>query len=238
MTTPGISADSWRRDPRSGWLVFALGALATFVLLALLVTAWPAFSWLDSAVSAAIRSVRNPVLNNAAGWVTAVGSLEFVAPVTVALMLWMAIKRNWGAALYVFMTVAVGWFLGNDVIKNVIRRPRPSGVNIAPVSDGYSMPSAHSLAVFLLFTTLCVIVMLNLPTGWHRKRWLAIGSAIVIVAVGLSRVYLGVHWFGDVVAAWLFGGAWWSFTTATYFGSVTEERRMAFRSGSLPQSSE
>jgi undecaprenyl-diphosphatase len=148
------------------------------------------------------------------------------------------IRRNWAAALYVFMTVAVGWFLGNDVIKNLIRRPRPSGVNIAPISGDFSMPSGHSLASFLLFTTLCVIVMLNLPTGWHLKRWLAAVSAVVIICVGLSRVYLGVHWFGDVVAAWLLGGAWWSFTTATYFGSVTEERRVALRSGSTVQPSE
>jgi membrane-associated phospholipid phosphatase len=76
-----------------------------------------------------------------------------------------------------------------------------------------------------------VIVMLNLPAGRHLKRWLAVVSAIVIVCVGLSRVYLGVHWFGDVLAAWLLGGAWWSFTTATYIGSVTEERRVALRSG-------
>jgi undecaprenyl-diphosphatase len=91
------------------------------------------------------------------------------------------------------------------------------------------MPSTHTLAAFLFFATLCVVVMLNLPTGRHMKRWLAILSTLAILAVGYSRVYLGVHWVGDVLAAFLLGGAWWAFTTVTYFGSVTEERRVAFR---------
>ena len=93
------------------------------------------------------------------------------------------------------------------------------------------MPSSHTLAAFLLFTTLCVLVMLNAPVGRHVKRWIAGASALIIIAVGLSRVYLGVHWFGDVVGAVLFGGAWWMFTTATYFGSLTEEKRATPRIG-------
>ncbi|HEY5540352.1 MAG TPA: phosphatase PAP2 family protein [Coriobacteriia bacterium] len=231
MTTQGTGAWSWRRDPRSGWLVLALGALGVLVLVVLLAMTWPAFARLDAAISAWIRSARNPLFNDLASWATGIGSLQVVIPVTVGLMLWMVARRNWAAVVYIFMTVAVGWFIGNDVIKNLIRRPRPIGVNIAPISGDYSMPSGHTLAAFLLFATLCVVVMLNLPTGRHMKRWLAAASTLIIIGVGLSRVYLGVHWFGDVVAACLFGGAWWLFTTATYFGSVTEERRTTPRPG-------
>jgi membrane-associated phospholipid phosphatase len=235
LTTVGTSRESWRRDPRSGWLVIAFVGLAGFVAVVLLAMLWPSFDGLDAVVSSAVRATRNPFSNHLAGWLTSLGDLEFVIPVAAALMLWMAVRRNWAAVVYIFMTVGGGWLLGNDVIKNIVRRPRPIGVNIAPISSDYSLPSSHSLAAFLLFATLCVIVMLNLPTGSHLKRWVAAGSAIVILAVGYSRVYLGVHWVGDVVAAWLLGWAWWSFTTATYFGAITEERRSASRpAGSSP----
>jgi len=225
VATPGRSTGLWRRDPRSGWLVVAFGALAMLALVTLLAMSWRAFLPLDSAISAAIRSTRNPFFNNTAGWATWIGSLEFVLPASLALAAWMIWRRNWAGVVYIFMTIGVGWFLGNYVLKNLIRRPRPVGVNIAPMLYDYSMPSSHTLAAFLLFSTFCVLVMLNVPTGRHVKRWIAIASALFIIAVGLSRVYLGVHWFGDVVGACLFGGAWWLFTTACYFGSVTEERR-------------
>jgi undecaprenyl-diphosphatase len=227
-----------RRDPRSGWLAFALTALGAFVLVALFAMAWPAFDRVDAALSAGVRSMRDPVLTQLAQWLTFVGSLEFVAPASGVLVVWMAVKRNWAAIVYIVMTVGAGWFLGNDVIKKIVRRPRPHGVSIVPIGHDFSLPSSHSLAGFLLFTTLCVIVMLNLPTGRHLKRWLAIASAVVIIGIGWSRVYLGVHYVGDVLAAYLLGGAWWSFTTATYFGSVTEERRVAPRPGSSASTSE
>ena len=231
MATSGMSVGRLQRDPRAGWLAVALIALAGFVALVFLVTAWPVFGRADAALSGAIRATRTPVLTNAAGWMSEVGGLQFAGVVTFALIIWMAVRRNWAAIVYLFMTIVVGWLLGNDVVKNVIRRPRPVGVNLSPLGHDFSMPSSHSLASFLLLTTVCVIVMLNLPTGRHLKRWLAIASAVVIVLVGYSRVYLGVHWAGDVIGAWLLGGAWWSFTTATYFGSVTEEKRVSPRPG-------
>jgi undecaprenyl-diphosphatase len=240
-TGTGMSVGRLRRDPRVGWLAFALwslGAFGAFVLVAVLSMSYPAFDQIDGAMSAAVRATRSPILNDTAGWLTLIGSVWVVAPVIVALMAWMAVRRNWRAVLYVFMTVAVGWFLGNDVIKFIVRRPRPVGVNIVPLPGDFALPSGHSLASFLLFTTLCVIVMLNLPTGNHVKRWVAIVSAVLIVGIGLSRVYLGVHWLGDVIGAWLFGTAWWLFTTSTYFGSVTEERRTDRRPGVSATSSE
>jgi undecaprenyl-diphosphatase len=230
VATPGTAVESWRRDPRTGWLVIAVGALGAFLVVVALAMMWPAFRALDEWVSAAARSMRSPALTPLATWATFLGSMQFVLPATVLLALWMAVKRNWAAVVYVLMTVVVGWLIGNDVIKNLIKRPRPVGVNIVPITTDYSMPSSHSLAAFLFYATLCVIVMLNLPTGHHIKRWLAIVSALVILAVGWSRVYFGVHYVGDVLAAYLLGWAWWSFTTATYFGSVTEEKRVGARS--------
>lgn len=241
MEGSGMSVGRLQRDPRTGWSAFAFAAFAAFglfILVVLLAVAWPLFVQPDIALSAAVRATRNPALTEVVRALTLIGSTLVVVPVTVALMGWMAFRRNWAAVVYVFMTIAVGWFIGNDVIKNIIARPRPTGVNITPMPDDFSLPSGHSLAAFLVFTTICVVVMLNLPTGNHMKRWLAIVSAALIVAVGFSRVYLGVHWVGDVIAAWLLGAAWWGFTTTTYVASVTEEKRVMPHPGASATPSE
>jgi len=236
VAASGVRKDGWQRDPRAGWFVVAVGSLGLLLLAFLLAMAWRAFATLDAAISGAIWSTRTEFGVVMAHGATFLGSTLFVVPVTVLLVLWMGFRRNWAGVVYVFMTIAVGWFLGNDVIKNIVRRPRPVGVNLVPLPHDYSLPSGHALAAYLLFATVCVVAMLNLPTGHHFKRWLAIVSAVIILAVGWSRVYLGVHWFGDIVAALLIGAAWWLFTTATYFGSVTEERRATLGPGATGSS--
>jgi len=229
VAAPGVGFGLRSRDPRSGWLVLGFGALAAFLLVTLAAMSWPTFGRLDAVVSAGIRSWRTPALNPVAIAASALGSVYVVLPAALVLAAWMVARRNWRGVIYVVMTVGVGWALGNYVVKNIIRRDRPAGVNIVPLLGDHSMPSSHALAAFLLFTTLCVLIMLNMPVGRHVKRWIAIASALIIIAVGLSRAYLGVHWFGDVVASYLFGGAWWTFTTATYFGSLKDEKRAVRR---------
>jgi undecaprenyl-diphosphatase len=165
-----------------------------------------------------------------ASWLSELARPLVILSITLLIVVWLAIRRNWAAVIYVVMTVPGGWFFGSVVVKSILGRARPEGVNAVPLPGDASMPSGHTLGAFLLLATVCVVVMLNAPVGSHMKRWMAATSTVIIVAVGFARVYLGVHWFGDVLAAWLLGGAWWSFTTATYFGSVTETRK-ALRSG-------
>lgn len=231
MTAPSVRPGFWRRDPLSGWLVLAFGMLAAFVLVTLAAMSWPAFAGLDAAISAGIRSWRGPVLDKVAIIASAFGSVYIVLPAALALAGWMLVRRNRRGVIYVVMTIGAGWVLGEYVVKNIIRRERPVGVNLIPMPHDYSMPSSHALAAFLLFTTLCVLVMLNTPVDRHVKRWIAAGSALIIIAVGFARVYLGVHWFGDIVAAYLLGGTWWMFTTAAYFGSLTDEKPVVRRRG-------
>ena len=145
MATPGMGSGLRRRDPRLGWLVVAFGALGVFVLVTVAVMSWPAFTQLDSAISAWIRSWRSPFLDQAAAFFTTIGSAKVVLPVAIVLALWMLVRRNWRGVIYVVMTVGVGWALGNYVVKNIIQRPRPVGVNIAPILNGPKM-TMRSLA--------------------------------------------------------------------------------------------
>jgi undecaprenyl-diphosphatase len=156
--------------------------------------------------------------------VTQLGSAWVVIAGTMAVSLLLLVRGKTAGLVYAIATVGGGWFLGNVVVKNLIERVRPQGVALIDLPRGFSLPSGHALASFLLFATLAVIVVLNVD-GRTAKVSAILGAVVLIGAVGASRVYLGVHWVGDVFAAWLFGGAWWAFTTATYLASVTERQR-------------
>lgn len=217
--------ERWRRDPRVGWFALTAVGLGILTLLEIAVILLPSAEEVDSRISAAVRSMRNPGLTRFALAVTQFGSPVVVISIATVTTIWLAYKRRTAAIVYLISTVAVGWFLGVVVVQNLVRRERPVGVNLIDVPDKFSLPSGHSLASFLLYASLAVIITLNAPTDRRMKRWVGGGAAVVIVCVGWSRVYLGVHWAGDVLAAWLFGGMWWAFTTATYLGSVTNRQR-------------
>lgn len=213
------------RDPRAGLIGVAVIAGVVFVALAAVALLIPAWHGIDAAISSVFLSYRQPWITGFAIAVTQLGSAPVVIGVTLAATIWLAVKRRTAAIVYLIATVGGGWFLGVVIVQNLLHRTRPVGVNLITIPAGYSMPSGHSLSSFLLYASLAVIITLNAPTGRRTKRWVGLGAAAIIVLVGWSRIYLGVHWFGDVLAAWLFGGAWWAFTTATYLGSVTSRQR-------------
>lgn len=217
----------WQRDPRAGWLGAAALLAALFAGLVVVVLASPSVDRVDAFLSAAVRALQNPQLTQLAIGITQLGGGWVIVAGTVAASVLLLIRGKTAAVVYLVCTVGGGWFLGNVVIKNIVDRMRPQDVALIDLPRGFSLPSGHSLASFLLYASLAVIVVLNVD-GQTAKVAAIVGAAVIIGAVGLSRVYLGVHWVGDVAAAWLFGGAWWAFCTATYLASVTEHQRGAY----------
>ena len=94
----------------------------------------------------------------------------------------------------------------NVVLKLIVQRPRPEGFRLAE-ADGFSFPSGHSMAAMAFFGLLVWIV-------WHYerdrgKRWFLCATlTLVAVLVGVSRIYLGVHYASDVVAGFCVALAW------------------------------
>ena len=99
----------------------------------------------------------------------------------------------------------------NQLLKFCIQRPRPEGFRLAAVT-GFSFPSGHSMVAMAFFGLLAWFV-------WRYERdrlmkWLCCaGFALVIVLVGISRIYLGVHYASDVVAGFCVSLAWLAFFT-------------------------
>lgn len=200
--------DRWQRDPRPGVLVIVAGvALSGFLALALTIVLAPAFVEFDLALSSAIRAIRLPGLEEFAVLSTSIGDfwpmVAFTALTGAALL---ARGRKTTSATFVLTVLAgstFGWLL-----KLVFGRIRPvmDAVPI-PLPETYSFPSGHALTSTLFFGALVILILLNEKN--LRNAMLASAACILAaLSISMSRVYLGVHYLGDVVGSWLLGIGW------------------------------
>lgn len=180
----------------------ALGLLAAFAALSIAVTA----GWtvpLDQAMVAAVAGHRTDLLNNLAINVTSLGSAPVVVFIALLVTLYALASGRQRVVLALFWT-PLSFFLDN-VLKLVFQHPRPTQAIIA-IPDSYSFPSGHAVAASALYITLALIA----AHGERRqrpKRILIWSGVVVAVFVAWSRVYLGVHYFSDVIGGLLLGGA-------------------------------
>lgn len=150
--------------------------------------------------------------------VAALGYLYGVVPTDIALVTALGWKRRMREGLFVGIAI-VGSALLNLGAKPLFARDRPNlWESIAPEGN-YSFPSGHAMGSM---TLACVLVLLC----WHtRLRWpVAVAMGVFVVLVGLSRIYLGVHYPSDILAGWAAAVAW---TYAIY--------ALVFRGGVRPR---
>ena len=133
---------------------------------------------------------------------SAIGYQYGVVPFDVLLIVVLAVKQRLREGLFAGVAV-IGSALLNVGAKQFFARDRPSlWESIAP-ENNYSFPSGHAMGSM---TLALVLVLLAWPTRW---RWPVMVAMIVFVAmVGLSRVYLGVHYPSDILAGWAAAAAW------------------------------
>jgi undecaprenyl-diphosphatase len=137
----------------------------------------------------------------AAEVVTALGSLWVVGPLAAAAALFLASRRSWLelGVLVVGMVLIVVFV---HEIKDWVQRPRPpDGVADA---EGWSFPSAHA-AYATIYTWLATTVALRIEPGITRRGLLIATGVALTVLIGLTRVYLRVHWLSDVTSGWALG---------------------------------
>jgi undecaprenyl-diphosphatase len=156
---------------------------------------------------------REQTLTDVMKVVTMVGGTSLVAAVLgVAAVVSYVKTRRIMWPLFMVTTAAGGLGL-DDVVKWLVGRPRP---NFRPVIEatGWAFPSGHATAAAALCGALAYLLTRNRP--WRDSVWIWTAALFVSLMVGLSRVYLGVHWPTDVLGGLLLGGFWTAVTaTAT-----------------------
>jgi undecaprenyl-diphosphatase len=145
-------------------------------------------------------------LESAVRDITALGGTVVITIVTLSAAGFLLLSGKPGAALYVVVAIA-GATLLSFLIKAGIERPRPDLFpHGAPVYTA-SFPSGHATGAAATYLTLGALLARFQP---HRrlKVYLLTLAAILTLLIGLSRLYLGVHWPSDVLAGWTLGASW------------------------------
>jgi len=160
---------------------------------------------LDRRVIDAVRSLESPEATSLMKAVTRMGDSISVMVIALILLLVLALLR-YRIELLLYMTVVGGSGLLNLALKQLVRRSRPAGERLVEAT-GFSFPSGHSMAAFTLYGIAAYLIWKHIDRREGRLL-LAIASALIVLAIGASRVYLGVHYPTDVLGAYLAGGAW------------------------------
>lgn len=208
----------WRnlwRSQEARWLapILALGlAVSGFLKIADEVLEGEAHAW-DSRILAWCRVDGQPALPWGPLWfqegmrdLTALGSPAVLAFTVLAAWGGLMLARQRGLA-WLALGSAVGGQALALALKAVFSRDRPDAAFHATVAAGHSFPSSHAMMSAVVFLTLAALVARLTPRT--RLRLYVMGVAAALSgAVGISRVYLGVHWASDVAAGWAGGAAW------------------------------
>ncbi|WEX07948.1 phosphatase PAP2 family protein [Chelativorans sp. AA-79] len=147
-----------------------------------------------------------PWLEEAALEVTALGGYTLIILTLAAVLGLLLVTRRYGPALYAFLSVGSG-ALVSSLSKQFYDRPRPDLVPQLDIVHTASFPSGHALVTTVAYLTLAALVIRFFDD--LRVRLYVAGVAVFVsLIVGISRVYLGVHWPSDVAAGWALGAAW------------------------------
>ena len=167
----------------------------------------------DRAVLLGLRTARNlsdPIgplwLEKAAIDVTSLGSITVLALVSLAAIGFLLVVRKRAAALLVLVSVGGGQLL-SSLLKEVFERPRPDLVPHVVQIVTASFPSGHAMLSAVTYLTLGTLLARVQPLR-RVKVYLFAVAVLLTLLIGVSRVYLGVHWPTDVLAGWCVGAAW------------------------------
>lgn len=138
--------------------------------------------------------------------VSALGGLVALGLLTVAACGYLWLKHRGRLALFVAISVC-GGSLANTLLKGIIGRPRPDIVPHGTAAALSSFPSGHAMMAAVVFLTLGALLAFSVSET-RIKAYILSWSVLLTVIVGISRVYLGVHWPTDVIAGWIAGATW------------------------------
>lgn len=138
--------------------------------------------------------------------ITALGGPVVLSLVSAVIAGYLLVARKPEAAALVAASIIGGMVL-STLLKDTFDRPRPDLVPHIVVATSGSFPSGHAMLSAVTYLTLAGLLMR--VQAEHAAKCYVLGTAVMLtVAIGASRVYLGVHWPTDVVAGWCVGAAW------------------------------
>jgi undecaprenyl-diphosphatase len=202
----------------------AAGSLLAFSWLAREIVAGATLHF-DTSVRAALHSLASPLLTRVMRGITLLGSELILLPLG-ALVAWQLLRAGRSHAAVLFVFAAFGGEALNYLMKLVFHRHRPEAFFGYTLPSSFSFPSGHAMVSVCFFGVMAAI--LTAPwNGMRRRAAVWIAAIALALAIGLSRIYLGVHYPSDVLAGYLAAIIWVSAVRAGYVYWLRRRRPVA-----------
>lgn len=160
----------------------------------------------DTAIRTAIRQMRSPMWASLFLTVTKLGSTLYLTIIGCAAGI-VFIFMRWFRPLFLLILVMSGQAALHHGFKWLIARPRPSALINYPTTETFSYPSGHAVASLCLYFTVAWVVTSQIETS-AAKAGIWIAAIVLVFLIGMSRVYIGIHYPTDVLAGFLAAMIW------------------------------
>jgi undecaprenyl-diphosphatase len=195
---------------RASRLAIAATAFLLVALIGLAVrSGWTAA--IDMRLLAAIRHAGGLSLRQVVGDLTALGGGTVLVLLNASVILLLWLRRDLAGAMRL-LGIVVGGRFAVDLVKNIVARTRPPALDPEIMLHSWSFPSSHAANATITYLALALIASHGKVPPAERRLLLGL-AALLALTIGLSRVWLGVHWPSDVLAGWLFGLGWVALTS-------------------------
>ncbi|ETI66393.1 phosphatase PAP2 family protein [Neobacillus vireti] len=200
--------------------IISLACVLGFSLISLLISDHKINDF-DSDIIAAVQGLESPTLTKVMKFFTFVGSTPVVIILCIFLIFFLYKVLHHRLELILFIFAILGSAVLNQILKQFFHRVRPNFHRLIEIS-GYSFPSGHAMNAFTVYVILSFLLWRHIPSRWGRSV-LIILSVFMVMAIGISRIYLGVHYPSDIIGGYLASGFW--LTVAIWFFQFYQEKR-------------
>jgi len=184
---------------------------------------------LDTWATPFLHGIASPALDTVMNLLTDVGSTLVIGPIFVLVFGALLLNRRYGGALFLVAAIT-GSLVLQGAMKLIFMRPRPV-LAYAQVLPDYSFPSGHTMNAIIFYVALALLAW---SAFGRRAGLLSLAGAIVIaLLVGVSRIYLGYHYFTDVLGG-LFAGVAWLLIVGAAFRARPTWRQWRTKGGPEP----
>lgn len=206
----------------TGAFLLSLGCLIGFGLVALLINERK-IERFDAVLIHAIQGLEAPALTIVLKLFTMIGAGRMVAVLSLVVLCFLYFVLHHRRELILFLWVVAGSALLNESLKMIFQRARPTLHRIIEV-NGFSFPSGHSMAAFSLYSMIAFLLWQHIPAPAGRIVLIMV-SSLMILTIGFSRIYLGVHYPSDVIGGYLASGCW--VASAIWFYRMAGKRKIS-----------
>ena len=192
--------------------------LLLFLILTILVFT-NNFSYIDDKIESFILSIRNKNLTDTMNTITNIGSAYLLIVITILLLFFLKNKKT---CLLITLNLIFS-FLSSQIVKFILQRERPINIGLVSAS-GYSYPSGHSMVSMAYFGFIAYLIYKNISNVFLKIIFIMLFILLSIV-IGFSRIYLGVHYFSDVLGGFLLSIFYLSLFININNTRINEERK-------------